>query len=649
MHRVVYLFILLLSSLSINAQVHVDTAIGVIQEHGRDYKEMAHILCDGLRGDQPKANAIYNWITHNIKYDIEAAQKGTLKAADLDRVYKSRLAASDGYAKLFTAMCNEAGLKAVSVEGYSKDWIFDKGDILTIPRHEWSAVLVNAQWQLVDVAWGAGDLVQAPSTMRKIIDKITFRRVTSAQRLKFRFKYDPQYFLQDPLVFRLKHLPSDPCWQLTDTAMPLAVFEAGDSAIMQFNAQYGQLKTNSGELMRISSLDDDSVRYDAADRAYTFNSRYPLSLAIKQISRADADVTQVLKEKDPDKGETLWKDAEKRLKIAEAHVKEQKKFFPEQYNTLKKKNRTKNTEAKQQMMQMATDNKKLLAQCNKYKRNADNKYSKNRKKYVEAGRRSRGLDPSKINGMEPAKQQKPASSPEMRAIADSVAARMVRIDSLRGDIGKRTAAIELRQQQNILRLDSLSDALAHSDSFLMGEVRARMGMQDNYDDEVIKWSGLYKAEKYTLADTLHKYYTAAYDSVLAMSDERYKVNLAMLDAYKANLRDIEKYAKWNTSDTAVTDKYSDMVKDYKAAIDSCDADLMQTIQYVRNHKVLFSGLAKLYKRQLRIVDYMKSIEDVRKKLEMSYIANKQNLDNNENKEQAASLKTGIKTMQQAYK
>ena len=181
--------------------------------------------------------------------------------------------------------------------------------------------------------------------------------MTYAKKLKFEFKYDPQYFLQDPETFRIKHLPADPYWQLTDTAMPLAIFEAGDSAIIAFNS-ISELRQNSSELMRISTLDEDSVKFESSERAYNFNQRFPVALALKQSARVDADVALVLKEKDPEKGQEMWKDAEQALKTAETHIKEQKKYFPDQYTILKKKNRTKNTDAKQYMTVIKTDDKK---------------------------------------------------------------------------------------------------------------------------------------------------------------------------------------------------------------------------------------------------------------------------------------------------
>lgn len=643
------LSLLFLMPVSVLAQVKVDTVVGVsMARGGKDYKSVAHALCDGLQGDQIKANAIYNWITHTIKYDVSKLKSGKIKPDKIETVMKTHVAICDGYAKVFTAMCNEVGLKAVNVDGYAKDWIFDNGDQLTIPRHLWSAVLVSAQWQLVDPTWGAGQVVQAPTVMRKIINKITFKKVTYAKKLKFEFKYDPQYFMQDPELFRLKHLPADPYWQLTDTAMPLAIFEAGDSSVLAFN-KISELRQNSSELMRISTLDEDSVKYESSDRAYSFNERFPMALAMKQAARVDADVARILKEKDPEKGQEMWRDAEKAMKIAEAHIKEQKKFFPDQYNILKKKNRTKNSDAKQYMMQIKTDDKELAAQSNKYQRNAVTKANKVAKKYNETQQRKKGLNPKKINNLEPAKTQKSANAPEMLAITDSISAREKRIDSLENDLVQRGLVIKSYQEENKARLDSLGTCLGLSDSFLMSEAKARLQMHDNYDDEVIKWSSLYKTEKYQVADTLHKYYVACYDTIVSKSEQRQKVKALQLDAYKKNLADVEKYAKWNTSDTAITDKYADMVNEYLAHIDSCSTELKETTNYLKSNKKLFYSLEKLYKRQLMIVDYMTKVEEIRKKLELSSILAKQSLDVNENKQQATSVKNAIKRMEKAYK
>lgn len=152
-----------------------DTLIGIATPGGGggNYQKLAHTLCDNLPNDQLKANAIYNWITHNISYDVKALQQGKLKEEDPQKVFKQRKGMCAGYSLLFAAMCNEVGVRTMFLSGYSKDWMFDNGDKLYIPRHAWNAVYIDKKWRLVDVTWGAGKLIQAPGWLKRKLNKAT--------------------------------------------------------------------------------------------------------------------------------------------------------------------------------------------------------------------------------------------------------------------------------------------------------------------------------------------------------------------------------------------------------------------------------------------------------------------------------------------
>jgi len=65
----------------IAVQAQIDTAIGITApgNAARDYRSLAHYLCDGQQDDKAKANAIYNWITHNIEYDVNALKSFPVK------------------------------------------------------------------------------------------------------------------------------------------------------------------------------------------------------------------------------------------------------------------------------------------------------------------------------------------------------------------------------------------------------------------------------------------------------------------------------------------------------------------------------------------------------------------------------------------
>ena len=545
---------------------------------------------------------------------------------------------------LFTAMCREAGLKAVNIEGYAKDWIFDNGDKLYIPRHMWSAVMIDGKWQLSDPTWGAGNLVQEPNKIMKVVNKILHRHSWSANKLKFRFEYDPQYFMHDPLVFRLKHIPSDPMWQLTDSLMPMSVFEAGDSAIVAFNKKYSRLNQVNPELTRVSDLEEKQKIFEFAERAYRYNNRFPVILAVKQIYQATAEVEKAFTDSTVQTGMLLINDAQTVLKRSQEYIKEQKKSFPGQYSDLKKKNKTKNQEARKYIQAIKTDDKRIIAQCTKYSNQANTKYTKIKKKSGDANNRKRGLSTGKIDDIIATKTQKRSDAPEMIVLTDSFRARKNRFAEIQKRMDSFDVAIQARQAENKNRLDTLGQDIVMADSALLQETISRINMHDNYDDEVILWSSKFKDSKYHKADTLQKYYLVYFDTITTLIDERQKTHVVLLDLYKKNLRTLEQYRKWDNNDTVFTGQYAEVVKDYLGSINIYNTNMAAYTGYVKANKKLFSGLAKIDKREIKIAEYMSTAEEMRKKLEEKTLVKKQFFDNKENNKQELAVKDLIRKL-----
>jgi hypothetical protein len=633
------------------AIAQVDTTIGLTAPGSvtGNYKELTHFLCDDLPGEKQKANAIYNWITHNISYDVKFLVKRSLKGytteEKINRALKNRVALCEGYAMLFTAMCREAGLKAVNIDGYAKDWIFDDGDSLYIPRHMWSAVMIDGKWWPVEPTWGAGGLVQSPGIIRKIMNKVLRQKVMYANKLKFKFKYKPGYFMQAPEEFILKHLPTDPLWQLADTTMPLAVFEAGDSAIRKFIELYSKPVQVNPQLDEISMLDELMRVFESADRAYKFNPRYPVVLALKQAYRAESQVIKAFTDSTVQNGLLLINDASAGLRKSELYVKEQKKSFPSEYTRLKKKNTTKNQEAKKCIRQIKTDNKRLVSESKKYSKSATNKGNKLKPKYAAVKKRAQAIDPNKLNKQKPSKIQKKPGSPELREIKDSIAARYKRIDDLKSSIAGKMDTVKTLQDQNMERLDSLGKFLVTADSILVQEAIARINMHDDYDNEVIMLTRLFKELKYHQGDSMQKNYLVAYDTIVAKHERLQKLLNAEMELYKKNLRSMEQYAKWNAVDTSIVADYATTVNDYRACINAYIASLSGYNTFVKGNKKLFTGLGKLSTRQLKISGYMDKVETRRKKLETKTIEENKAFDIKENEKQLASIKTLLDKLQ----
>jgi len=636
-----FLAILLASTLHSSAQttpIAIDTSLGAYVQKSEyaNYIELSHYLCDGINNEQLKANAIYNWITHNIKYDIKAAKSHSTKQTDPAVIFRKRKGVCEGYSVLFTAMCREAGLKAVNVEGYAKDWMFDNGDKLYIPRHMWAAVEINGKWELADPTWGAGGLSQSPGWMRRQLNKLTKNKVMYSKKVKFQFHYDPQYFMQDPLAFRFKHAPSDPEWQLTDTAMPIIVFEKGDSAIKQFNATYATLVQSNPDLDSVSTLDEDKKMFGYANRANKYNDNYKAILAVREEVRAVAEIQSCFTDSTIQNPDLVIADARNALKKSDDYIKEQKKYFPDHYSELKKKNTTKNQLAKAYIQKVRTDDKKLSAQCDKYAKSAKQKSDKANQKYTQVNKRKKGLSAQKIKDIS-GKTEKGNHDPALMALTDSIGAREGQIANLQKDITAKETLLQSARDENGIRLDTLADKLSAADSLLVLETRARLSLQDNYDDDVITYSEQFRILKNQGSDSLQKYYLANYDTVSALNDRLQKVQIQQMDVYKKTLRDLEQYKKWKGSDTTINAKYAEMVKSYTDAIDNYNKDIANYSGYIKGNKKLFENLTAVYKHEMKLLDYMDKAEEMRKELEEKEIAHDKSYDEKENELQKKAL------------
>jgi hypothetical protein len=153
-------------------------------------------LADYLGGcgqtDREKARAIFSWVADNVVYD--GSRLG--ERPDAGAVLKGRRAVCAGYAALFEALAEAAGLEAVIIYGEARgrgpeaartpDGLFN---------HDWNAVKIEDEWGLVDCAWGAGRLDEGG---------------------RFTARFDGHYFLAPPEQFAYDHLPNDPKWQLLD-------------------------------------------------------------------------------------------------------------------------------------------------------------------------------------------------------------------------------------------------------------------------------------------------------------------------------------------------------------------------------------------------------------------------------------------------
>jgi transglutaminase/protease-like cytokinesis protein 3 len=631
--------------LSYQSFAQIDTAIGVHTPKGEagSYKKLAHALCDTLPSDRQKANAIYNWVTHHIRYDVKAMQQGRLKEEKPEKVFKQRKGMCAGYSLLFAAMCHEAGLKAVTIDGYAKDWMFDDGDKLYIPRHAWNAVYIDKKWQLVDATWGAGGISQAPGWLKQQISKAAKDPIQASGKLRFRYQYDTAYFLADPLTFRIRHLPSDPLWQLTDTCLPLQVFEAGEAAIRNFNARYSILVENLPELDQMAAMDERARIQASATRVSRYNPRFHVIMAARHQADAVDTLTTYHNGYNRGSSDGALATIKQRLKNAEQEVNAQKGSITAEYAQLKTKNKTKSRLAQQYIRSIHADNKRMIAQCESRVRNGTARTATVKEKAAAAARADRNTDAGKLASVKTAARPEPVTAPALRALEDSVAVRDSRIAVLKQEITLQEERVKKLREANGDRLDTLAAIFQLADSALTEETIARIRMHDNYDEEVLQWNRIVQTARLQQVDSVQKYYFAGYDSVTRGYEALRKLQWAQLEQYRKNFKDIEQYKRSNNTNNTLFGRYTAQMQEH----DTCMAAYYRTLGsyagYIQGNKKLFGQLVKLYKRQEKLAGYMEKSEQKRKELEQKNLSEKEAFDKKENEQQKEQLKqTGRK-------
>lgn len=170
-------------------------------------------ITNGVTEDKKKVETITLWIAQHLKYDVKRYLKASTKRYSSRKVLRKRKALCDEYAGVFNEMCEAVGVKAVLVEGYTKDLFYDVNDPFYRVNHAWNAVQIEGKWFLLDVTFTSGGLVFKPKRIRNFLRRM-IRRPPLPHKIKFKRSYTDTYFLNTPDKFMFDHFPADPVWQL---------------------------------------------------------------------------------------------------------------------------------------------------------------------------------------------------------------------------------------------------------------------------------------------------------------------------------------------------------------------------------------------------------------------------------------------------
>ena len=181
---------------------------------------LAKKLTANQNSELGKVTSIFKWITENISYrtkpdyrsqktidEIEVIDDGPLKPLNervAETVLNKRVAVCDGYARLFTTLCDYAGIRSEVVVGFAKSGTNKPTQRFGV-NHYWNAVMIGEKWFLLDATWASGYFTQRSN--------------------EFIREYDEKYFLTAPEIFIQDHYPDDARWTLLPDSKILDEFK----------------------------------------------------------------------------------------------------------------------------------------------------------------------------------------------------------------------------------------------------------------------------------------------------------------------------------------------------------------------------------------------------------------------------------------
>jgi Transglutaminase-like superfamily len=168
---------------------------------------LAGYLMSGARDDWEVVRAIFRWLADRIRYDDAAFNSGHYGLRDSSNLLLLRRGVCDDYAKVFTALAEQACIPSKRIIGFSKGFPALQSKNSLEPDHAWNAFYVDGAWHLCDVTWAAS------------YGQMHGGMLQSTQ------KFEPYWFDTAPEEFIFMHLPSESRWQLLDSTLTAADFE----------------------------------------------------------------------------------------------------------------------------------------------------------------------------------------------------------------------------------------------------------------------------------------------------------------------------------------------------------------------------------------------------------------------------------------
>ena len=145
-----------------------------------------------------RVKAVHDYVADRVAYDAVGLARGHYPHQSAQEVFSARIGVCAGYANLFQAIGEAAGLDVVYLVGDARSL----GTALDGVGHAWNAVRVDGKAYLIDVTWDAGT-----------VEGETFTK-----------RYETTYLFTPPEAFGLDHFPKNPEWQLRERPLTRGEF-----------------------------------------------------------------------------------------------------------------------------------------------------------------------------------------------------------------------------------------------------------------------------------------------------------------------------------------------------------------------------------------------------------------------------------------
>lgn len=252
MKKIYVLFTFLSFSQIIFGQTDWTKYEAIVNVQSKDPQELSSLITKPYDSPREKSEAIYYWVTHNIKYDLRELKK--LKKKDnskpmrltseevqlryqkmISETIKQKKGVCQDYAILFKELCNNAGIECEKVGGWMKNNAQKTSDLGE--RHAWNVIKIDNEWEVVDPTSGSG-----------------YRN----RKGKFEFAFNPHYFFMDKEIFKMSRFPREEEWQLTENKVDKKVFKKFPflgNGFMELNGKNISQKESKIYIKRGTSVD----------------------------------------------------------------------------------------------------------------------------------------------------------------------------------------------------------------------------------------------------------------------------------------------------------------------------------------------------------------------------------------------------------